>query len=212
MTGHRRGTRASGLLCAFIAAALGIPLSVSYYPVQIIAGESSPGTWMSGFLLAASAAFALALAALHGSRYWTGFAAFFALLALDERFQFHEHLKARILFAPVDLPPWCAEAPVLAGAFAGLIAALQLHRHLHGVGRTLLLAAVLLGGCSVAIDLAHAGVFWEELLKILAELSLASALLGEIARHPVPPSPSRGSVPIQPELSRAIASQNRNRL
>jgi hypothetical protein len=115
---------------------------------------------------------------------WSLFAFSFALLALDERFMFHEQLKFRLQFhfpGWVRFGAWIYESPVLMAGCGGLILAISLYRHLQGRARLLLAIAVCLGAVSVAIDVSHTGAFWEDACKLLAEFSLVVALLDAFA-------------------------------
>lgn len=174
--------RALTLYCLFAGAVLGTAFYASDYPVLVISGESSVGTWLSGALLVSSSTLSFVLGLRRGAGTWGLFTVFLALLAIDERFLFHEHLQQRIRFATFESPAgdWLPLAPVLLAAAAGLVATTALWRELRPGGRRLLLAATLLGSASVAIDLVEAGPFWEDCCKLLAETSLACALIGEI--------------------------------
>ena len=112
---------------------------------------------------------------------WLILSAFFLLLAADERFMLHEALKERILFslAPKKGNDWIGELPVIFGACAGLFSVVVLWKHLRFSGMILILAVILLGGSSVLIDILGAGVFWEDSLKLLAEIILVFTLLTE---------------------------------
>ena len=106
----------------------------------------------------------------------------FLLLALDERFMFHEQLKEQIIFSSYadKLPRWLYEIPVIAGACIGGFMALLLWRNLSLKSRVLLLFAVVMGTASVVIDVLAGGVFWEECLKLVAELLVVCALVMKV--------------------------------
>jgi hypothetical protein len=149
-----------------------------HYPGRALSGEDAAGTWLSGALLIAAMTLSLAAAARRGGA-WHLFPPFFALLALDERFMFHERLKRRLAFAfphPPSGRSWLPEAPVLAAALAGAGMAALLWRRLGKTGRAFLLAAAVLGAASVAMDVLALGAFIEDGLKLGAELALACAL------------------------------------
>ncbi|SKC73642.1 hypothetical protein [Ohtaekwangia koreensis] len=172
--------KATAFLLAFFVLVFAIAFSFNrYYPVLVIAGESSVGTWMSGVLLTISATISLILGMRHGWRPWFVFAAFFFVLALDERFMFHEHLKEWIIFSSHtnQTSRWVYELPAIAGGLVGAYIAIILWKNLEGVSRIFLLSATILGTASVTIDVFAAGVLWEECFKLLGELSITCALL-----------------------------------
>jgi hypothetical protein len=170
---------ATGMLCSFFIAVFAIAFALNrYFPMLVIAGESSVGTWMSGALLMICATLCLVLGMREGWWPWTLITVFF-LLALDERFMFHEHLKELIIFSHPEtkLALWIYELPVISGALVGVIVVVILWRYLHGAARILLVIATALGTASVVIDVLAAGVFWEECSKLIGELSVVFALL-----------------------------------
>ncbi len=172
---------AVALLIAFFVLVFVIAFfSNSHYPLQVIAGESSVGTWMSGVLLVISFTISLILGMCQGRFQWFLIAAFFVVLALDERFMFHEQLKERIIFSFNTTTRLIYELPVIAGACAGAFITYLLWNNLKGISRILLLFAALLGIASVTIDVLAGGVFWEESFKLLAELLVACALLNKV--------------------------------
>jgi hypothetical protein len=153
------------------------------YPIRVISGEASVGTWLSGALLVTAAVLSMVAGMRSGGYPWFIFTVFFAILALDERFMFHEHLKERIVFSFTAIPAswhWVYELPVLLGAGIGALVAALLWRQFTRSGRILLMCAAVLGSASVAIDVLSLGVFWEDSLKLVAELALTCALLGEV--------------------------------
>jgi hypothetical protein len=154
-------------------------------PVLILAGESSPGTWLSGVLLTVAAAIALITGMRRGWFPWYIASVFFFILAADERFMFHERIKEKIIFSsPHETSRWLYESPVILGACAGIAVTALLWLHLQQTSRILLLLASIAGGVSVGFDITGAGVLWEECLKLLAELLLVCSLLKEvIANH-----------------------------
>lgn len=176
--------KAMGLLCAFFVLVLFVALASNhYYPVLIIAGESSVGAWMSGVLLVVSATVALIIGVRRGGFPWFLISAFFFVLALDERFMFHERMKEYIIFHFTHnfvRSRFINELPVITAAGVGAFVSFILWRHLHGKSRILLLCAAVLGIASVTFDVLAAGVLWEECFKLLAELSIACALLREV--------------------------------
>jgi hypothetical protein len=150
-------------------------------PVLILAGESSPGTWLSGVLLIIAAATALIAGMRRGWFPWYIAAIFFFILAADERFMFHERIKEKIIFTTSSLngSPWLYELPVILGACAGMAAIALLWRYLQPTSRVLLTMAAISGGISVGFDMTASGVVWEECFKLLAELLLVCTLLRE---------------------------------
>lgn len=154
----------------------------SYNPVLILAGESSPGTWMSGVLLIASATLALITGMHRGWYPWYIVAVFFYILAADERFMFHERMKEKIIFsvAAAETSRWLYELPVILGACAGIVLIALIWRHLQQTGRVLVVLAGITGSISVGFDILQAGVVWEEAFKLLGELLLVCALLKEV--------------------------------
>jgi len=152
-----------------------------YYPIRVISGEQSVGTWMSGVLLIISATVATSVALQPGNRFWYTIAMFFSLLALDERFMFHEQLKQVIIFSAQDTPRWIYELPAIAGACVGAVVACALWHRLNPSGQKLLLIAVALGTISVTMDvLATTGILWEDSCKLLAELAITCALIKQM--------------------------------
>ncbi|MBK8801917.1 MAG: hypothetical protein IPN71_07650 [Fibrobacteres bacterium] len=147
----------------------------------LLSGEDSVGTWLSGALLVASTTLALQLWKRRGAWPWSLTTAFFGLLALDERFMFHETLKERIQvgLAESHSPDFVSETPVLFGALAGVFVCTTLWRRLQPKGRRLLLAGAVLGAVSVALDVLHAGALPEDACKLLAELCVLQSLWGE---------------------------------
>lgn len=173
------------LVCGFFVAVFAVAFWWNAsYPVLVLGGEDSVGTWMSGALLTFMASLCLFIS-MHQRWYpWLILAAFFLLLALDERFMFHERIKERIIFSfhTDSLSRWLYELPVIAGACAGVFAAIVLWQHLPVKTRMLLPVVVLLGTTSVIIDVLAAGVLWEECFKLLAELLMVTVLLLVIAK------------------------------
>jgi hypothetical protein len=172
-------------LCIFFVSVFAVSLAFNpHYPVLVIAGESSVGTWMSGLLLIMAATLSMAIGIHKGWHPWFFAAAFFLLLALDEHFMFHEQLKEKMIFAFSRTTPmshWMYELPVIIGACAGTIVAFLLWHYFHNTSRLLLLCAAILGSASVTIDILAAGVLWEECFKLIAELLITCALLREVA-------------------------------
>jgi hypothetical protein len=152
------------------------------YPVLVVVGESSVGTWVSGVLLIFSAAFSLIIALQRSNRFWYFITSFFIVLALDERFMFHEQIKEFILFGhrSQQVSVWVLEMPVLAGAFVGLLVSISLWSFFSKQSRIYLAAAVVSGTISVSMDVLATGALWEELLKLSAELLITFALMNEI--------------------------------
>lgn len=164
--------KAVALLIAFFVLVFTVSLAFHrHYPMLIIAGEDSVGTWMSGALLMLCATTCLIMGMRQGWYPWVLVTIFFIVLALDERFMFHERLKERIIFSfhSANLPHWCYELPVIVGACVGALIA-RLLWHYVATSRMLLLCATVLGTASVAIDVLAAGILWEECCKLLAEL------------------------------------------
>jgi hypothetical protein len=183
IAGSRKGV---ALLLAFFTLVLGVAFySNCHYPVMVLAGESSTGTWMSGVLLVVSASAALMLGMKKEKVVWFVIATFFLILALDERFMFHEKLKEYIIFSRSTPKPskLLYELPVIVGAFAGIVIVFLLWKNMNGPGRLILLCATVLGISSVVMDIMATGVFWEECFKLLGELLVSCTLLkmaGEI--------------------------------
>src|SRR5882672_10544044 len=185
MKARRSTSKAVGLLCVFFVVVFLVALAFnSNYPVLIMAGESSVATWMSGVLLVVSATASMIISMRRGWLPWLFISAFFFVLALDERFMFHERMKEHIIFNfthNVVRSRLLNELPVMIAARAGAFVTFILWRHLqHGRNRILLFCATVLGTASVTVDVLAAGVLWEECFKLLAELSMACALLGEV--------------------------------
>lgn len=175
---------AAGILCVFLAVVFTIAfVNNRYYPANVIAGESSVGTWVSGMLLVMSATISLIFGMRRGWFPWSVLSIFFLVLALDERFMLHEGMKNRIIFH-FSLNParqhLVAELPVVAGALVGAAMAFILWRQLRRTGRMLLVGAIVLGVASVTIDVLALGVLWEDSFKVFAELLVVCALLTEV--------------------------------
>ena len=150
-----------------------------HFPQLVFAGEGSVATWMSGALLMISATLCLVSFMRRNNVDWFIITVFFFILALDERFMFHEQLKTKIIFVlhPARHSRWIYEMPVIAGAITGAFISWRLWRQLEQPGRLLLAAAILLGSASVVIDILAKGVLPEEGCKLVAELLVVCALL-----------------------------------
>ncbi|QQS05759.1 MAG: hypothetical protein IPK50_02460 [Fibrobacterota bacterium] len=160
---------------------LAVPLALSNRPVLVVSGEDSLGTWLSGAMLVACCAFSLHLWKMRGARPWSPLALFFGLLALDERFMFHESMKERIQvgFGDMSPPNIVSEFPVIGGALLGIAVCCALWRKLPSKGRALLVSGAVLGAASVAMDVLHQGALPEDACKLLAELCVLQALWAE---------------------------------
>lgn len=171
----------AGLLIAFFVLVFTVAfLNNHHYANLVVVGESSVGTWMSGVLLIVCATVSLIIGVRNNLFVWFGVATFFFILALDERFMFHEHLKENLIFSFNITTYWIYELPVLAGTCVGFLVALLLWYNLQGVNRILLIFAVLLGFISVIFDILTKSVLIEECCKLLAELLLTCSLLRKI--------------------------------
>jgi hypothetical protein len=176
----RAWQKAAAVLCLFFISVFTIAFIFHpHYPLLVIAGESSVGTWMSGVLLITCAIISL-LIGMKGSWWpWLPTTLFFFLLALDERFMFHEQLKERLVFSyhpTFGTSHLFYEIPVMVGALFGGLMTYLLWQHLRNC-RPLLLSAALLGTLSVVFDITSASVLLEECFKLLGELMLAVALV-----------------------------------
>jgi hypothetical protein len=174
---------AAGILCVFLAVVFTIAfMNNRHYPTNVIAGESSVGTWASGVLLVMSGTISLIFGMRRGWFPWSVVAIFFLILALDERFMLHEAVKMRIIFH-YGLDPaqqhLVAELPVIFGAALGALVSFSLWKHFHKTGRGLLIGAIVLGTASVTMDVFALGVLWEDSFKVFAELLVTTALLSE---------------------------------
>lgn len=179
----RTYTQAVVLLCVLFILFFAVAIVLHpYNPVLILAGESSPGTWMSGVLLIVAATAALITGTRRGWYPWYIAAVFLFVLATDERFMFHEQLKEKIIFSVdgAQTSRWLYEFPVILGALSGIAFTVLLWHYLQLTSRMLLACAAVLGSISVGIDVMHAGVVWEECFKLLAEILLVCALLKEV--------------------------------
>lgn len=179
-----RNDVAIGIVCTFLVVVYAVAF-INYSPLlgSVIAGETSVATWASGMLLVMSATISLIFAVRRGWFPWTFISLFFLLLALDERFMFHEGIKADIIFYYSLDPsqnPMVAEVPVIIGAMAGIAVAVILWRRLNSRGRRLLVGAVVLGAASVVMDIFALGVLFEDSFKVFAELAVTSALLSDV--------------------------------
>lgn len=162
-------------------AVLAVPLAVSNRPVLVVSGEDSLGTWLSGAMLVACSTLSLVLWRQRAPWPWGPAAIFFGLLALDERFMFHESMKERIQVAlgsasRTNIVP---EAPVIGAACLGIAVCCALWRKLPWKGRALLGSGAVLGAASVAMDVLHQGALPEDACKLLAELCVLQALWEE---------------------------------
>jgi hypothetical protein len=166
------------LLCSFFFLVFTVAFWWNpHFPVFVLAGENSVGSWMSDTLLIFIASLCLFNSMHDRSHPWILFAGFFLLLALDERFMFHEQIKEHIIFSSGTTSRWVYELPVIAGACIGSWIAVLLWRHLSSRSRVLLLLATIFGIASVTVDVFAAGIVWEECFKLFAELLMACALL-----------------------------------
>jgi hypothetical protein len=169
------------MTCLFVGGVLIVALLRNYYyPLLAISGEASVGTWLSGVLLIMSATLSLVTGMDRQPWTWFPVAAFFLILALDERFMFHEQLKEQIIFFTYDrdLPHTLDELPVIVAACMGAGVAFLLWQQLSRGGRILLVCVVTLGLVSVVIDVLATGpVLLEDGSKLLAELLLVCALM-----------------------------------
>jgi hypothetical protein len=151
------------------------------FPVLVVAGENSPGTWMSGALLIICATISLIIAIRQGWWPWTLLFIFFIILALDERFMFHEQLKEHIIFTyGKSTSRFAYELPVMVGACMGGIAAFVLWGYFDKTCRVLLVSAALLGTLSLILDVLSVGIFLEESFKLVAELLVTCALVRKV--------------------------------
>jgi hypothetical protein len=165
------------VLCAFFILTFAVALYVNpHFPMLVLAGEESVGTWMSGVLLIICASFSLMRLARSGWHPWFLVSAFFFLLGADERFMFHERMKESIIFSQAHAPRLLYELPVIGAAGVGVLVAWALWKHLTKA-RWFLIASVLFGSASVVFDVFSLGLFWEECFKLIAELSLACAMM-----------------------------------
>jgi hypothetical protein len=149
------------------------------FPALAVAGEESPGTWLSGVLLSVGAGITLMLVISRGWNPWSIVATFLFLLAVDEHFMLHERAKQWLIFNLEKPALLIREMPVLIGAALGSWIAWTVQNNLSRSARKLLMTAVIFGLISVTLDVIGAVAMWEEILKLLAELSLIFALLIE---------------------------------
>lgn len=151
------------------------------FPVLGVAGEESPGTWMSGALLVICATICLLMTTQQGWWPWSLLFVFFVVLALDERFMFHEQLKANIIFSyGKSTSPFAYELPVIIGACGGVGISFILWKQSNVMSRALLVSGGMLGLLSVVLDVLNVGVFFEECFKLLAELFIVCVLLRKV--------------------------------
>ena len=142
------------------------------FPVYVVAGEASPGTWMSGVLLIISATISLVAGMKKGWWPWYLLSLFFLILALDEHFMFHEGLKQRIIFSINGASALVYELPVIIGACVGALVFLTLWRYLDVIGCILLSCGCLLGVISVVLDILDVAVFLEEIRGAVCHSSI----------------------------------------
>jgi hypothetical protein len=170
------------MVCLFVSGVVGVAfLRNYYYPSLAISGEASTGTWLSGVLLVMAATLSFVTGMYRRRGMWFFVAAFFLILALDERFMYHEQLKERIIFFTYKrnlTHVLLRELPVIAGACLGAGVAFFLWQQVSRGGRVLLACAVMLGLVSVIIDVLSTGpVLLEDGSKLLAELLVTCALV-----------------------------------
>jgi hypothetical protein len=174
-------------LVAGTGAALVVAVSFVFnrhYPESVLSGENSTGTWLSVFLLAGSCTATLIIGMQRTGFCWWVVSAFFFMLALDERFMFHERLKQYIVFSsadPASVPFYLAEAGVLGGIIIGASMACLMWKHTLSKGRLFLVLGVAFGSLSAILDIADHCLFLEDLCKLLGETMVFMYLLGEIA-------------------------------
>jgi hypothetical protein len=151
-------------------------------PESVICGEESVGTWLSLFLLSSAATVSLCIAMRQRQAMWWLLASFLTVLALDERFMFHEQIKQYIILSsrsPKSVPMLLAELPVLAAGLLGVAAAVITVRRMSHSGRYFIIFAALLGACSIVLDVLNVWLIIEDSCKIAAELLLVLGLIGE---------------------------------
>lgn len=178
--------KAALFIFCFVALVLAFALVYNYnFPLLSITGESSAGTWLSGALLLFCAAFSLVVAMQNNSAIWYLVSTFFILLAADERFMFHEQIKEKIIFTfhGTELSRWIVELPVIIGALAGMVITRLLWVELSGNARLFLVCGAAFGTVSVFFDVFAAGVLFEEMGKLLAELCVTLSLLQKVNRR-----------------------------
>lgn len=172
------------IICTFFLIVLAVSFYINRrYPLMVISGEASVGTWLSNVLLVMAAVVSLFHALQKQKSKWLIISIFSISLALDERFMFHEYLKELIIFKHQALyNRWhlVCEMPVLVGALIGLIFTVSLWQLLRKKSRILLLLATILGSISVFFDIFNLGAFFEDFAKLLAELLFVCALVQEI--------------------------------
>jgi hypothetical protein len=148
------------------------------FPIRVVAGEDSPGTWMSGALLVIAATTSLVISNREGWWPWSLFFVFFVVLALDERFMFHEQIKEYLIFSlGKSTPRLIYELPVMLGACVGVCIAFMLWHCVNKGSRVLLMCAALLGSLSVTLDVLNVATFFEETSKLAAELFICCAVM-----------------------------------
>jgi hypothetical protein len=170
------------LVTFFILVFTGAFYNNPHFPQLVIVGEASVATWMSGVLLVVSATLCLTMGMQLKDTCWFLMTLFFFILALDERFMFHEQLKEQLIFnfkfkGPSKI---LNELPVMLGAVTGLFAVKLLWMRFQATSKMLLLAALTLGMVSVVMDIFSLGVLLEDSSKVLAELCICCALILKI--------------------------------
>ncbi len=154
-----------------------------HYPLSVLSGEKSVGTWVSVFLLSASTAFAFVIMMKKGFFPWMPVILFLFTLAIDERFMFHESLKEMIIFSQrPHLSPhslW-GELPVILAGIVGGGIVLLIWKNIQRGNRLFILLAMCFGGLSVLLDVTNRLLIVEDLAKICGELFLAICFLREV--------------------------------
>jgi hypothetical protein len=147
------------------------------FPALAIAVEESPATWLSGVLLSCGAGIALVITMHRGWNPWAVIAVFLFLLTVDEHFMIHERGKQWIAFNLHSQVLLIREMPVFIGTAIGCWISWILWRSMTGSARWLLIASIFFGIISVTLDVIYASALWEEMMKLIAELSIVCALL-----------------------------------
>lgn len=154
------------------------------------AAEDAPLAWWQAALLVANASIAGALACVHAAvgdrpravRCWTLLALGMLFAALDERFMAHEAVQDWLEF-DLGWPRRWAQGVVLVYALGGLALLYAAWNEGSAALRRWTVAALLVGGAAIALDLAFNTIAMqiaEELLEALAETLLLAGLFSAL--------------------------------
>jgi hypothetical protein len=174
------------LLVLCLSFFIGSYLINSDFPIKLIVGEDSPGTWLSGGMLIICMTLSLVLFITKRSTDWIILVVFFFALAIDERFMIHEFIKYElqsIIEDSAHIPKVVCELPVMFASIIGVFISVLLWVKSNKVSKTLLIGAVVCGTISVVLDIINLNIIIEESFKLIAEFLITSSLLCHIQQE-----------------------------